>query len=297
MSSIVDLADSASGAITTPLPSASPSALMTIGNRNSSQNRIASSLRSNVPARAVGIPSLRISSFAKIFDDSIRAAALLGPKIRNPSARKRSTMPAARGSSGPTTVRSTRFPFAKRTSAGKSLTEIATFSASCAVPALPGAQKIRSTPDDCFNFQASACSRPPPPMTRIFTIRDRNRPGCVGEFASQRFALHCARLRRQNRQFQFFGVANGHQFRGNANLLADQHLVEVVNRADRSLVESNNDVALPQTGALCRAVFFDRGDQHACFQRQTIKSDHAPMQRHILTGDTDITAPNPPVTN
>ena len=155
--------------MTTPLPSASPSALITIGNRNSSQNRNASSLRSNVPARAVGIPCLCISSFAKIFDDSIRAAALLGPKMRKPSATKRSTTPPASGSSGPTTVRPTRFSFAKRTSAGKSLTEIATFSVSWAVPALPGAQKIRSTPDDCSNFQASACSRPPLPMTRIFT--------------------------------------------------------------------------------------------------------------------------------
>ncbi len=155
----------------TPLPSARPSALITIGNCSRSQNRSASSLRSNAPACAVGIPCWRISSFAKILEDSIRAAALVGPKTRNPSATKRSTIPAASKSSGPTTDRSTRFSLAKRTSAARSFTEIATFSPISAVPALPGAQNIRSTPGDSFNFQASACSRPPPPMTRIFTAK------------------------------------------------------------------------------------------------------------------------------
>ena len=141
---------------------------MTIGNPSWSQNRSASSLRSNVPACAVGIRCLRISSFAKIFDDSIRAALLLGPKTRNPCLTKRSTIPAARASSGPTTVRSIRFSLAKPTSAAKSLTGIATFSPISAIPAFPGAQKMRSARGDCFSFQASACSRPPLPMTRIF---------------------------------------------------------------------------------------------------------------------------------
>ena len=37
-----------------------------------------------------------------------------------------------------------------------------------AVPALPGATSTSSTRGDCASFQASACSRPPEPMTRIF---------------------------------------------------------------------------------------------------------------------------------
>ena len=89
--------------------------------------------------------------------------------MRNRSAMKRSTMPAASGSSGPTTVRSMRFSLAKRSKSGRSLAGMATFSASCAVPALPGAQNIRSTSGDCFSFHTSACSRPPEPMTRTFT--------------------------------------------------------------------------------------------------------------------------------
>ena len=40
---------------------------------------------------------------------------------------------------------------------------------SSAVPALPGATRTSDTRGDCASFQASACSRPPPPMTRSFT--------------------------------------------------------------------------------------------------------------------------------
>jgi hypothetical protein len=39
---------------------------------------------------------------------------------------------------------------------------------SCAVPALPGATSTSLTRGDCASFQASACSRPPEPMTRTF---------------------------------------------------------------------------------------------------------------------------------
>ena len=126
---------------------------------------------------------MRINSFAKIFDDSTRAADLSGPNARNFSLVNRSTIPAARGSSGPTTVRSTRFSFANLTSAVKSLTEIATFSAISPVPAFPGAQKIWSACGDCRSFHVSACSRPPLPMTRILIASKRTRScshGSVG---------------------------------------------------------------------------------------------------------------------
>src|SRR5262249_57385839 len=39
---------------------------------------------------------------------------------------------------------------------------------SSAVPALPGAQKMRSTLGDWANFQTRACSRPPLPNTSSF---------------------------------------------------------------------------------------------------------------------------------
>ncbi len=45
---------------------------------------------------------------------------------------------------------------------------MSTFSASVAVPALPGATNTRSTRGLLPIFHASACSRPPLPMTRTF---------------------------------------------------------------------------------------------------------------------------------
>ena len=42
-----------------------------------------------------------------------------------------------------------------------------------AVPALPGATKTFATRLDCAIFHANACSRPPPPMTRIFIASSR----------------------------------------------------------------------------------------------------------------------------
>ena len=58
---------------TTPLPAASPSALRTHGTRAESSNA------------AVGTPAAAITSLAKDFDPSIRAAAADGPKTVSPA--------------------------------------------------------------------------------------------------------------------------------------------------------------------------------------------------------------------
>src|SRR5581483_7026588 len=43
------------------------------------------------------------------------------------------------------------------------------------MPALPGAQKISVTRGDCRSFHTRACSRPPPPKTRIrILLRSEN---------------------------------------------------------------------------------------------------------------------------
>src|SRR5690348_16212972 len=43
------------------------------------------------------------------------------------------------------------------------------------MPALPGAQKISVTRGDCRSFHTKACSRPPPPKTRIrILLRSEN---------------------------------------------------------------------------------------------------------------------------
>ena len=70
----------------------------------------------NVSKRAVGTPCLAIKPLAKAFEPSIIAAARDGPKIRRPRDSNRSTIPATSGASGPTTVRSMRWPSANRAS-------------------------------------------------------------------------------------------------------------------------------------------------------------------------------------
>jgi len=157
-------------ATTTPLPAASPSALMTMGAPFSRMYSSAGPTSANTRYSAVGMRCRARKSLAKALLPSSCAAFALGPKQRRPSARKASTMPPTSGASGPTTVSATFSRRAKAISAAKSMGWMGTFSTpgSCAVPALPGATNTLSTRGDCASFHASACSRPPLPMTRIF---------------------------------------------------------------------------------------------------------------------------------
>ena len=76
-----------------------------------------------------------------IFEPSICAASLLGPKHSKLFFSKRSTKPKTKGASGPTIVRSMSLFFAKSNRPSISSTSSSTFSAfgSSAVPAFPGA--------------------------------------------------------------------------------------------------------------------------------------------------------------
>ena len=106
---------------------------------------------------------------AKSFELSSCAAALVGPKMARPSARKRSTTPAASGASGPTTVSPTPWSLASFTRSATAVASTFSSPSSRAVPALPGATSTFETRGERASFHASACSRPPEPMTRIFT--------------------------------------------------------------------------------------------------------------------------------
>ena len=64
--------------------------------------------------------------------------------------------------------------------------------------------------------------------------------------------------------------------------------MEIVNAADRSCVERHDYVAFAQAGLFGRAVFFNRNDQHACLERQIIKANDSPMDRHVLAGHADV---------
>ena len=110
----------------------------------------------------------RITSLAKTLLPSSSAAWREGPNTRSPSLSNASTSPATSGASGPTTVRSIRSLRAKSNSPAMSVAASSRFTASRAVPALPGAQKISFTRGLERSFQASACSRPPCPTIRIF---------------------------------------------------------------------------------------------------------------------------------
>ena len=78
----------------TPLPAASPSAFTTHGGR------------ATETVSATGTPAAVITSLAKDFEPSIRAAAALGPNTAIPAWRSSSATPATSGASGPTTTRS-----------------------------------------------------------------------------------------------------------------------------------------------------------------------------------------------
>src|SRR5438094_620714 len=188
----------------------------------------------------------------------MRAADLVGPNARNFSAANLSTIPAASGSSGPTTVKSTRFSFANPTSACRSVAGIATFSAMSPVPAFPGAQKSRSAYGDCRSFHVSACSRPPLPMTRIFI--DYNRSGTVeaAVSAAKRSKSRAARLpptinarlacfSREDAQFQFFRVPNDREGGADADLISNQDFVQMVHAPDRLAIKRHDQIALSQS--------------------------------------------------
>ena len=83
---------------------------------------------------------------------------------------KWSTIPSARGASGPTTISSIRFSDVAFVIASISVAVISRLRAICAVPALPGAAKISLIFLLLDSFQTRACSRAPFPITRTLRV-------------------------------------------------------------------------------------------------------------------------------
>src|SRR6185437_3151300 len=184
-------------ATTTPLPAASPSAFTTTRPSRESIQQCASRASSKLPQSAVGMPWRRMNSLANRFELSSCAAACVGPKIGRPAARNASTMPSASGASGPTTVSRIDSVRANSTSAGTLSNGTFASAGSRAVPALPGATNTFATRGDRASFHASACSRPPPPTTRIFTDAPRSLEQDAPENV-QRAAVVDAAVQRRN---------------------------------------------------------------------------------------------------
>ena len=92
----------------TPLPAASPDALMTTGAPMRRIAPFASAGDDHVIGARRGDAGVRASTFSRTPSTSRSApAARVGPKIGSPAARNASTMPASSGASGPTSVQST----------------------------------------------------------------------------------------------------------------------------------------------------------------------------------------------
>ena len=158
--------------MTTPLPAARPSALITTrsapSRTSSSTNSSASGNCEKAPNAAVGTECRCISSLEKILLPSISAAAREQPNTARPRSRSKSASPATSGASGPTTTRSTFSASARSASFTISSALTGTQRATLSMPALPGAHNTSRTDGARDSAQASACSRPPPPTTSTF---------------------------------------------------------------------------------------------------------------------------------
>src|ERR1035438_7009341 len=87
------------------------------------------------------------------------------------------------------------------------------------------------------------------------------------------------------------------QLRGHADLFAHEHLVQIVNASDRLLIKTDDQIAVANTCAFGWAVLFGGDNEHACFQRKIVIADNAAVQRHVLTRDADVAAPNFSIAN
>ena len=121
---------------TAPFPAASPDAFTTIGAPCLSIHASAAGRSVNVLCSAVGMPAFHISSLEYALLDSIRAALACGPKIGKPTFSKWSTMPSAKGASGPTIVKSILLDMAQPDRLPTSVASICTLSQSEAIPPL-----------------------------------------------------------------------------------------------------------------------------------------------------------------
>ena len=115
-------------------------------------------------AKHLVVGSGNVGVAEKFFTKNLTPFELCGRLARAEDAEfflgKESARPATSGPSGPTTVRPISFCLANFTKAGKSWESMSTFSASIAVPALPGATNTCVTRLLWANFQASACLAP-----------------------------------------------------------------------------------------------------------------------------------------
>src|SRR2546430_5857251 len=87
-------------------------------------------------------------------------------------------------------------------------------------------------------------------------------------------------------------MANDREFRGHADLFANQNFIQIMHAPDRLTIERNNQISLAQSRAFRGTFLVDRNNEDTRFKRQTIESDDAPVDRDVLPSYADITTPN-----
>src|SRR6476661_3708068 len=109
-----------------------------------------------------------MNSLAKLLLVSSCAALCVGPKILKPRRVNSSTTPIDSEISGPTTVKSGCIWCAPASRLERLLGSPGMQVASSQMPPFPGRQFTCDTRGDWSSFHTSACSLPPPPITRTF---------------------------------------------------------------------------------------------------------------------------------
>src|SRR5919204_1042248 len=143
---------------------------------------IPSSTVSTAAHVAVATPATSITSLAKTFDPSRRAASRVGPKAATPRSASSSTSPATSGASGPTSTRSTPSRWAASAVPAMSSTATVSRRASRPIPGFPGEQRTSGRCGERRTARTIACSRPPAPTTRTFMApRAPRRPSQRGD--------------------------------------------------------------------------------------------------------------------
>src|SRR5579872_6134084 len=100
---------------------------------------------------------------------------------------------------------------------------------------------------------------------------------------------------RHRHRLLFAQVADQRERRRLPGALFRQQLVQIVDAGDGRFAKADDKIALAHAGRRRRAVRFDRHHEHTGLCRQLVIAHHPPVQRHVLTGEPDVRAPDVPI--
>src|SRR5438105_1305972 len=112
-----------------------------------------------------------------------------------------------------------------------------------------------------------------------------------------RTAALAARFSRSDRELEALGATDDGDRHGRTDAVLSQQAEQVVDAAHWQFAEGDDQVALFEPGALGRAARLDRNDEHSRLSGQAKIAHHASQEWHRLTGDPDIAALHPAITD